>query len=215
MTYLARITDWIRPWGPAGWGAVGIISALLLAMAVTLIRLIAASAAKRRAEAKAVNKWAENVNDVNPMEHEFRNQRISLADLANPVTKQIIGKRFIGCELVGPTTILLGPGSIRSSGFLATNLIPIKNDFPHSPVYTLLHCDIIECLFLDMNILLPIQSLPALEHGFPPKSLPYLTLTGNPDIDSRPFPVMNGYPPTHPPQAPPRPTAGTPPQRQP
>jgi hypothetical protein len=30
MSYLASITDWIKDWGPAGIGAIGIVSALII-----------------------------------------------------------------------------------------------------------------------------------------------------------------------------------------
>ena len=117
MAYLAKITDWIRPWGAVGWGFVGLGSALVAAPVLSVVTYAIGAAAKRRAEAKAIRKWSDQVDGINPMEREFRHERIRLSDLANPITLQVIGKRFIGCELIGPVTILLGRGcSFRMVG---------------------------------------------------------------------------------------------------
>ncbi len=137
-------------------------------------------------QAKAVNKWAKKVDAINPMDSEFRNQRINLADLANPVTKQISRKRFINCELIGPATIFLGSGNgFRNSSFLNVNMIPVKNNLRISAVYLMIECDIIESVILEANILFPIAAIPFLENGFPNGQIDYLSLTGIPEIDNR------------------------------
>ena len=215
MTYLAKITEWIRPWGPVGWGVVGLSSALLLALLISLATLVIAQATKRRAEARAIVRWSEKTIGLNPMDKEFRNQRINLIDLANPISRVIGGKRFINCEIIGPATVFLrgGKGGFRDITFAEANIIPIKSPFPLFSIYTVADCDFIECKFFAVTLLIPMQMIPIFEAGYVGSAaIPYLTLTGNPEIDKRQHPLATSLPALFSPSpspAPPQPQAGT------
>ena len=191
MSYLARISEWLRPWGPVGWGAVGLLSAATIGLFACIISFIFSQSYKKRVEARALADWSLKPNTVNPMETEFRNQRINLADLANPITQMITKKRFIGCELVGPITIgLSGGGGFRSCKFPNNNLIPIKCPFPIFGVYAISDCDFIECTFFAVTFLIPMPVLVEMEKGFVDGVLVYGSLTGDPKIDARLHPAF-------------------------
>jgi len=182
--WIAAHTKWLDGYGAIGWWFAALCGGLLFAM----IFLAICWGRWKLIQAKAVNQWSKAVDAFNPLEREFRNLRISLAELANPVTKEIAGKRFINCELIGPATILLGNGNgFRQSEFYNVNMIPVKDNYPISPLYMLVGCDVIESRIMDANILFPLTAVPMLEAGFN-QSLPYISLTGVAEIDNRPPP---------------------------
>lgn len=178
---LSSTVVWINQFGWFGWWICFLSGCVLAAATLSLFALFK----KRRAEARAIQKWSKDVSSINPLDKEYHNQRIYLPDLVNPVTKMITGKRFIDCELIGPCTILLGINRITDCGFWETNLIPIKNDNILSRVPTLHGCDLIGCQLMEINLLFPIKLVPVLEGGFYNESIHYITLTGIPEIDSR------------------------------
>ncbi|WP_158010891.1 hypothetical protein [Tardibacter chloracetimidivorans] len=182
--WIAAKTAWLSAYGAITWWFAALLGGALFAFTFLAI----AWGRWKFIQARSIDKWARNVDAVNPMEREFRNQRLNLADLANPISKIIEGKRFIGCELIGPVTILLGPtNSFRKSHFFRVNMIPLKDNVPMAPIYTMVGCEIIESQIMDANILFPRRIVPVLEAGFPPGALSYVGLTGFAEIDNRGF----------------------------
>ena len=179
--YLSQGVDWISQFGAFGW----LCAATFGALSTAAICALAAYARHKWSIASATARWAKSADSINPMDKEFRDLRIRMSDLANPVTKQIINKRFINCELIGPITLLLGPNELRRTGFIDVNMIPVKNNVPIHPIYTMIGCELIECQVMDANLIFPIEHVRMMEAGFPSGHLFYLSLTGVPEIDSR------------------------------
>src|SRR5687768_17476745 len=67
MTYLASVSTFFNQYGPVGWGAAGIISALLLAV----IFWIAAKAVDAFADAQVKKSMAVPPTTVNPLRTHF------------------------------------------------------------------------------------------------------------------------------------------------
>jgi hypothetical protein len=79
MTYLASISDWLKPYGPVGWGAVGMLSILL----IVVVYFIYGISKQRLALADYTKRSSEGVTTrvLAPM-HE--NETIKLADFYHP-----------------------------------------------------------------------------------------------------------------------------------
>lgn len=128
MGYWAAISDRLDAWGPIGWGAAGLASALLIWIVLALARLMGAVATERRSKAEAIREWGRKTDAVNPLDNEFHKQRIKIADLANPVSKRIEKKRFVDCELYGPATVVLaGPGTSTHVGWINCDIVVMKD----------------------------------------------------------------------------------------
>src|ERR1700755_3483815 len=51
MSYAAAVTEWIAPWGALGWGSIGLVSAILILLALSVSRYAYSVAESRRAQA--------------------------------------------------------------------------------------------------------------------------------------------------------------------
>ena len=200
--YLAKHTAWIASHGPIAWWGVTLAAAcvgLLLIIGVAHLRY-------KWVMASAVNKWKENVHNINPLDEEFKQKRIAVSDLVAPFTSVIEGKTFIECEIIGPAAIGViasRPGSGGMSGciMIGTCGAVIKNDVFVPTGVLFKDCHFLRCKIASAIILVPEHSA---EHMF--KSLPGLDW------------ITPGYPTTprsalHPIPAPPASPAGTSPQK--
>lgn len=121
----AKNTTWLADKGPAAWLLFGIMCALLVAGLLCIITW----ARYALVHAAALDKWTTNVDKINPLDIEFNRKRISISDLAHPVDKKIVGKRFIDCELVGPSAIIMvGNGHFSGVGFVNCDVVIAKQD---------------------------------------------------------------------------------------
>lgn len=126
MSYLASATEWLQPWGPVGYGAIGIMTALVLWIGISFAQNLRANANLRRVEASAIEKWKDIVDVINPMHSEFNKKRIKISDLVHPVTGTISQKRFIDCELIGPAVIAFRNIEASRGSFLGCDLVMLK-----------------------------------------------------------------------------------------
>jgi hypothetical protein len=101
--WAAWATEILGQYAPLSWVAATLLGATI---AVGFLSLYA-FARKKFAESAAIARWSEKVDAVNPLDAAFNNKRISVSDLANPITRRISGKKFTECELVGPANMIL------------------------------------------------------------------------------------------------------------
>ncbi len=183
MSYLASISEIIAPFGPVGIGGIGLISALLVWVGLAWARGLRANARERLANARAVEKWKEQTDTVNPLDPEFQRARINIADLAHPVTRRISNKRFIDCQLMGPSNlIIMGKTSLANMDFTNCDLVVVNNK-KTIPIYNALlieECQMIGGEIVSCTIYIPPEMV-NLFRGF---GADFLSFTGDPQIDT-------------------------------
>jgi hypothetical protein len=97
MALLAWLTGTLQIYAPFSYGAAFLIAALSAA----IIFAAAAWAKERFAKSLYWNHVTQPSTNVNPLDTSFSGMRISLEQIANPETRVIEGKTFVGCEVVG------------------------------------------------------------------------------------------------------------------
>jgi hypothetical protein len=127
MSYLGLLTDWVRAWGPVGVGGIGLFSALLMWIGLSWAQLLRDRAEERRARAKAIEKWKDEVDSINPMEEQFNRRRIAISDLINPLTKAAEGKTFVDCELYGPAVIVFINSTLVDVTFRGCDIVVVPD----------------------------------------------------------------------------------------
>jgi len=122
-TWIASFTDWLESYGPISWVFAGLFAALIFASVI----MVYAFANQARANAKAVNKWKNEVDDINPLDRDFHTRRIDLNKLRHPVYNSIENKRFTDCELYGPCNIYFEDHiNLDHCGFVDCDVIIIR-----------------------------------------------------------------------------------------
>lgn len=188
MSGLAYVTHTVRAYGPIVIGGVGIFSAILAWAAFATIQFLRTKRARIAAETSAIRKWNSDVSGINPLDDEFRKQRILISDLSHPITQQISNKRFADCELVGPANILLHSGAVGSTSFNNCDLVAIRDGALMQNATVFINVDIYRCAFWKCTIYLPQASL----QQFADINGNFVSLTGNAQIDSKPINVPPG-----------------------
>ena len=184
MSYLASISEIITPFGPVGIGGIGLISALLAWVGLAWARSLRAKARERLANAGAVEKWKEQTDAVNPLDTEFHRMRIKIADLAHPVSKRVSNKRFIDCQLMGPSNlIIIGKTSISNMDFTNCDLVVVNNKkaTPINNALLIEECQIIGGEIISCTIYIPPEMI-NLFRGF---GAEFISFTGDQQIDSQ------------------------------
>lgn len=125
MTYVASISEWLRPYGAVAFGAIGLLSMLLL----VLIYLVYAIARGRLSLATFVALKAE-AGKINPLEPIHKYERINLSDLFHPFFKPIKNARFENCELLGPGNIVLLGCTLNNCLFSSCEVVIVRSDCP-------------------------------------------------------------------------------------
>ena len=100
---LAKGSDLFLSAGPLAWAAVGLLSALLVALVFLLVKL----GYKQTAEAEYLRSLSVPKSQVNPMAESFTDLVIHLPDLYLPRRQVHSHKQFKRCKLVGPGAIAM------------------------------------------------------------------------------------------------------------
>lgn len=179
MSYLAFITEAVRPWGPLGIGAVGMLSALTAWIGLGAAQNFRGKAALRRAESAALTKWQERVDTTNPLSPEFHTKRIGWLDIAHPISRRIENKRFIDCEILGPANIVLVRDvQLDSVTFIDCDFVVVKPKAFVSNVVALENVKVIGGSIWRTTILLPAEAVPMVK-----PFAKFITKTGDAEID--------------------------------
>lgn len=96
-----------------------------------------------------------------PMARVYENKRLYLRDLAPVGRKQVVGKSFINCEIIGPGTAILGLRSSESKPFpvmkdshtFDVDCIEFDPARQSNLAISFLDCDFAECKFYHMTLL--------------------------------------------------------------
>jgi len=153
MTYLAAVTEWLRPWGPVGWGVIGLLTFLLVAIVLVAGRAIAAWAASRRALARYTEAAVSTVK-INPLDNEFVRQRINLSDFYHPHFRLNASKHFRECELFGPALIVFqGNGSLSSPTMVDCDIVIVAQGSMVHGAIGFLDTEFHRCAFYNVTLL--------------------------------------------------------------
>lgn len=125
MTWVVSVTPALRPYAPISY-VVAFVLTTLLVMAIILLGTWAAERIAKR------NWWKEAtqpIRSVNPLETTFSNIRVALMEFADPETRAIRGKTFVGCEIIGR-----GLTFVYSGCYFQDGAIWAGSDFISMPV---------------------------------------------------------------------------------
>ena len=182
MSYLASITEAVRPWGPLGIGVAGLLSAMTAWISLGLAQSFRAKAALRKAEGAAITKWHGENDTVNPLAPEFHTKRLKWLNIAHPVNGRISGKRFIDCEILGPANIfMLQNCELSGVTFVACDFVVVKEGGFANNVYPLEGVKIFGGSIWRSTILLPEAMVPVVG-----RFANFITKTGHPELDATP-----------------------------
>jgi hypothetical protein len=159
--WLASGASWIGAFGTLGWLTVGF--AFFAASYLTFAFGSAALSRSKlwRIEVRERGRLAGESPSFDPMSTVYRDKQLYLRDLAPMGRKQVIGKRFINCELIGPGTAVLGMKSdIHGPDYLMRKVRTFDVDCiqivaePRSQLaIEFVDCDFDECKFYHMTLL--------------------------------------------------------------
>ena len=110
IAYASSGVDSIAQFGAFGWLTVALLTFFLAAAAFTLI----ARAGLWKIEARNRARLSGDSSPFDPMARVYENKRLYLRDLAPLGRRQVLGKKFINCEIIGPGTVVL---AIRSNEY--------------------------------------------------------------------------------------------------
>ena len=190
--WLSTGVDWINQYGAFGWwvaGLLGALVALLLLLGVAWLRYA-------WIRGGAIREWKRRADTVNPLDNEFHKVRIKLSDFENPYRPIVKGKRFTGCELIGPANMTLKHTGIHESGFSRCDLVAIQPAKPSNTITLFENCHFINCVFYGVTIFVNAESMHEIQHisgDYPWLNVPPATTTASPvESPSPPSPLSTG-----------------------
>lgn len=139
MTYLASISNWLRPYGPVAWGMV----ALLTLIGFALIFMAYAWGRHRLTMANLLTiKASTSKGNILAPAHEY--EYLDLGEFYLPGVMSVSNKRFEHCHLLGPLSVVLAEHcTIAHCGFVDCDVVVVDEGAGLSNVL----------VFKDVNIL--------------------------------------------------------------
>lgn len=123
MTLLAYISSFLNQYGPVAWGAVGILTMLLLAVMAMIVALAMSAFAK----AQYLKVITFEPHSTNPLKSQFERERLRIGDFYSPFGILNENKHFNDCEIQGPgSAIFIGNGSVDSCNFMRCDFVVVK-----------------------------------------------------------------------------------------
>lgn len=152
---LARGTELFKAAGPIGWFAVGILSAILVAIIFLLVNI----ARRQSAEAVYMQALAQPKGNINPLAESFSDQVIYLPDLYLPRRQVHTNKQFKRCKIVGPGAIAMIGGTYVNNVFLeAGSPIVLPESIMLTGVLVLENCTVENCEFIGITLFVNRQA---------------------------------------------------------
>lgn len=170
MSTLATLSERVSEWGAVGWGAVGIVTALLIYLVLTVGYSALGRGRQRAAEAKMLEIIAgKGPTSFNRLEPQFHKQQISLAELIHPLGEPLREKVFTDCEFYGPGLMGLSGSTIDGFGAGNAELIRLKNDrMTNLPTKAMMmNCHFIRCKFYNVVVAMTSDSVDQLRVAIP------------------------------------------------
>ncbi|MBX3561029.1 MAG: hypothetical protein KF780_04360 [Sphingomonas sp.] len=190
--YLASGVSRMQALGPFGWLSAGLIALLVYAGVTALF----ARAKLWRIEARHQSRLMGDSSPFDPMDTVYRDKRLFLRDLAPLGRREVKGKKFINCEIIGPGNAVLDIRSgdnrpfptMKDNWFYDVNFIQIDLNQEggrtlHNVVF-FPDCDFEGCSLYTMNLLFVHRSNEGFNWITPSVSAPTLALEANPKAET-------------------------------
>lgn len=172
------MTDFLQQYAPASWWFGGLLGTSLFVFIIWLGAKIRLEWIKGRF-ARQVHK---QVDHFNPLDSEFQKLRMNIHHLSNPVGRRIEGKRFIDCELIGPANIIIYQNCrIDSVGFIGCDVVVGAPKATINNVVSLKDVVIFGGAIYRATVFIH----PDMVKKFRKSNMNFVTLTGDPEIDSQ------------------------------
>lgn len=101
--WAARAAGLFSDYAPLSWVACGFLGFLCYALGVAFIGF----GRWRSVRSKYDSKFMKETGGIDPLSKAFEGKRIYLNDLVLPTNMRVVGKTFVGCEIVGPSNMYL------------------------------------------------------------------------------------------------------------
>ena len=161
ITWAASATEWMNQYAPLSWVLSFFVGMLIL----TLILAGLARFYVWITEAKYNIVRSSNPSSINPLEDVFQKQTINIMDFKMPTLEFVIGKKFIGCHLLGPATIYLKNSSLTDSTFAFCDFIKIPNNSIVQNIIPFDDLEVRNSLLINLTILVPEANAKKTEQG--------------------------------------------------
>jgi hypothetical protein len=151
--YAASITEWLKPWGPIGYVALGILFALFIYGAASLFFFIYSTGKMRSAIANYSDMMARTAT-VNTLADLFTKQRINMADFFHPFYRAVRNVKFQDCEMFGPALIFLSGCRLDSVTMTNCDIVVLSDDAQPRTLTRFDNCTFERCPFYLVTIFL-------------------------------------------------------------
>lgn len=146
MSYAAKISTWLEPWGPVGWVAIGGIAAVVLLLFVMCCYWIYAKSRSYLRSSAFVDRVVGTYS-INPLNDHFTRERINLGAFYNPFFQQIDNVKFQDCELLGPAYIWPVGGVFDRSPLFDCDIVILRPGARSFTITKMVNCTFERCKF--------------------------------------------------------------------
>jgi hypothetical protein len=157
MTYLAAITKWLEPWGPIGWGVIGLGSIIITNLGIAIAFYIYAVAKQRSVQLRYIESkiGSSSANILAPIHH---NERINLVDFFHPFYKPTKQVRFENCDLMGPSNILIAGCMFDGCNFVDCETVIVLPDSQLRGVTFFEGCHFVNSRLYRCTLFMPMET---------------------------------------------------------
>ena len=147
--FMAKADPLLSQLGPVYWVAVGIITALVVALIFYFIK----SANLRQAEADFNRAMAVPRHSINPLSESFKDLIIAEEDMRLPTLQLHENKQFKHCQFIGPAAIAILGGTYVNSSFKdCGDIVALPKDVWLTGIIVLKNCTVENCEFIRTTI---------------------------------------------------------------
>ena len=144
MSYLASISEWIKPWGAVGYGSVGLASFLLIYLILTYGYAAVGKARERSAQADYI-KGRTQQNSTNVLAPTHTHEKIDLIQFFSHFYVPTENVRFENCVLTGPAMIGIDGCTFAYSHFVDCEILIVRSDRPIRGAAMFKLCSLLYC----------------------------------------------------------------------
>lgn len=175
---LSGTVSWIAQYGAFGWWVSFLCGCVLAAAACSLFALFRL----RLVQARATAEWKDAVTSVNPLDKEFHKIRVDLNDLKPPYEPFIRGKRFIDCEIIFRSNLMIRDHvHFTNMAFIGCDVIVYHPPQRINNITYVGSCEFVGGKLIGATIYID----PTLVSEFKKMGANFVALTGDEEIDSR------------------------------
>ncbi len=166
MTYLAAISSWVQPWGPVGWGAIGLFSFLVLVTGSALGSYLRSSAVASRALAK-FSEDSSKTTYMNVLSDSFSKQRMRLSDFYHPFFRTKRHAKFTDCEIYGPGSMFAFGAFFDHTSFIECDVVVVNEPISSFTLTAFENCTFERCIFYRVTLFVTKGQAQDMERSIP------------------------------------------------